>query len=195
MKNLYLTLAFLLSVTAGCDESVDSDFADDVSSRSICEDVPAPGTPGGPCYIGYECDAGAMCSMHTLGFVCAAECSPTAGCDCGTSCSSSGLCETQCKGNDDCAEGMVCDGFGDGAPVCIWPALAAPPAPAEICWLSGFTWGPCGLDDQCSDGDVCVETLNGKICAPACGANGCPADLLEDCGPGHCTPSGLCVPN
>lgn len=224
MKNL--TIALFFSLVLGCD-APDTDLGT-VTSRDFCEDVPAPGSVGGACFIGYECDAGLTCKVGTIGFVCAETCGSTSGCDCDASCDG-GLCAAQCKSSDDCVEGMVCDGYGNGAPTCIWPALAALPQPCEyttdcvlpgtlcdtslpepvcvpapvppiepptnVCWLSGFTWGPCGLDDQCADGDMCVVMPKGRICAPACDANGCPADLIENCGPGHCTPSGLCIPD
>lgn len=116
MKNL--TLALLFSLVLGCDTPVDADL----------EDVPAPGSAGGACFIGFECDADLTCSIHTLGFVCAESCGATTGCACDASCSSANLCETQCKGPEDCAEGMVCDAFGDGAATCIWPALEPLPS-------------------------------------------------------------------
>lgn len=158
-----LLLSILLS-TAACTVADDGD----ITSRDFCEDVPAPGTPGGACFIGFECDPGATCSVHALGFVCAADCSPTAGCDCGSSCSASGLCETQCKGPEDCAEGMVCDSVGEAAPTCVWPALeplpSVCPEPVEcfttassFCIATDIAAAKHGVDDagRTEIGDKC----------------------------------------
>ena len=95
--------------------------------RDFCEDVPAPGSVGGACFIGYECDAGLTCKVGTIGFVCAETCGSTSGCDCDASCDG-GLCAAQCKSSDDCVEGMVCDGYGTGAAICVWPALEPLPS-------------------------------------------------------------------
>lgn len=133
MKNLTLALLLTLTTTLGCDASVDADL-DSVTSRAVCEDAPAPGSAGGACFIGFECDAGLTCKVGIIGFVCAETCGSTSGCDCDASCDG-GLCATQCKSSDDCADGMVCDSYGTGGATCVWPALeplpSACPEPIE----------------------------------------------------------------
>ena len=193
MKNF--TFAIFLSLFFGCDAPVDSDLAGAVSSRSICEDVPEPGTPGGACYVGYECDAGLTCKVGTVGFVCAAPCGTTTGCDCGTSCDA-GLCETQCKSTEDCAEGMVCDSYGTGAAVCVWPALVPQPDPAGLCedLIPGERWAPCLESQLCNDGLACAQNGSVEVCVPSCQFAACP-EANDACDfDSACSTASRCLP-
>lgn len=55
------------------------------------------------------------------------------------------------------------------------------------------TWEPCGEGDACGPGLLCLHFSAGStLCAPGCGADGCPGDL--ECHGGACDDAGACLP-
>lgn len=125
MRAQFLCLSLLLTVF-GCDEPGPVT----TTARDVCDAAPPAGAPGGACFVDHTCDEGAYCNGQQIGSVCEARCSSSSDCECGKTCGVEGLCEMQCKSSDNCADGMVCDALGEGASVCVWPALAPLP---DIC--------------------------------------------------------------